>query len=177
MKFATGTLDRQIMTCWNAATRVGLDRADSCRVSGVYGLYYIGRNSLYLPISRTGIPIYVGHTGDLTARTKNHANSCDAGFGLATKDFELVTVPMPGRLRKYAEDLFIEKFDPLWNRTWLSGFGSKDQGESRSESQRPTAFDRLHPGRPWAKTTVQDRLLVKKVREVLAAEVSNRAAA
>lgn len=175
MNFATGTLDRQIKTRWNAATRIVLDRADPCRTSGVYGLYYIGKSPLYLPISRTGIPIYVGHTGDLAARTKNHANSCDA-VGLVASDFELVTVAMPGRLRKYAEDFFIEKFDPLWNRSWLSGFGSKDQGELRAESQRPTAFDRLHPGRPWAKTTVQDQLLVKRVKEVLAAEVDRVAA-
>lgn len=177
MTFPTGPLDRELRARWDAASRVRLDQATPVRTSGLYGLFYIGKNPLYLPISRTGIPMYVGHTGDLAARTKNHTASCDAGLGLAAKDFELVTVPMSGRLRKYAEDLFIDSFDPLWNRTWLSGFGSKDQGESRAESQRPTAFDRLHPGRPWAKTTVQDHLLVKKVREELAVEVSNRVAA
>jgi hypothetical protein len=47
-----------------------------------------------------------------------------------------------------AESLLIAMFLPLWNYR-LDGFGNHDPGVGRYNQQR-SAWDEIHPGRPWA---------------------------
>ena len=61
---------------------------------------------------------------------------------------EMLVVAMPttshaGAL--YIEGLLIAAFAPVWNEPWLSGFGSKPQGATRTRHQRVSAWQTLHP--------------------------------
>ena len=47
-----------------------------------------------------------------------------------------------------AENMLIETFKPVWN-VLIDGFGNNDPGAGR-HNQRRSAWDMLHPGRPWA---------------------------
>lgn len=47
------------------------------------------------------------------------------------------------------EALLISMFSPLWNKL-VDGFGNHDPGAGRYSQQR-SAWDEIHPGRPWAK--------------------------
>ncbi|WP_298820974.1 Eco29kI family restriction endonuclease [Chloroflexus sp.] len=47
-----------------------------------------------------------------------------------------------------AENMLIEMFAPVWNTT-IIGFGSHAPGKGR-HNQKRSAWDTLHPGRPWA---------------------------
>ena len=44
--------------------------------------------------------------------------------------------------------MLISRFEPLWNKL-VDGFGNHDPGKGRYQ-QKKSAWDLLHPGRPWA---------------------------
>lgn len=136
--------------------------------SGVYGLYYVGRDALYAKISDLSCvrPIYVGKavpTGWRAARTREtdapnlytrlreHARSIEQAVNLTVEEFRCRFAILAGAeadLLVPVEAELIRRYHPLWNTT-VDGFGNHDPGSGRYD-QAKSAWDVLHPGRPWA---------------------------
>ena len=136
--------------------------------SGVYAIFYLGRDRHYSRISSADCrsPIYVGKampsgarkgsrrkdpsesTGELHTRLRQHARSIDQVENLDLIEFRcryLVVEPVWITL---AERFLIDRFQPVWN-TMIDGFGNHDPGGGRRNMRRPR-WDIVHPGRPWA---------------------------
>jgi len=139
--------------------------------AGVYTLYYIGDFPLYSEIGRRnrderfGWPIYVGKAVPAGARKGGfgldidpgqvlyrrlceHAASIDEVQNLALSDFRCRFLVVDDIWIPLGENLLIETFSPVWNRK-IDGFGNHDPGSGRYNQQR-SAWDIVHPGRPWA---------------------------
>jgi hypothetical protein len=91
----------------------------------------------------------------------------------------LLVVALPTRTLAgalYLERLVMDVFRPVWNQPFLSGFGSKPQGTTRTRHQRIPRWSVLHPGRHSVPQTVlneqRDRL-AQRVAEHLQATVSD----
>lgn len=140
---------------------------------GLYAIYYEGRFELYTNVAGENRvmpcswPIYVGKavpTGGrkgwaegeprpqgsfLYRRLREHAESVNQAANLRGADFQcryLVTDPVWIPL---GERLLIQRFRPVWNIV-VDGFGNHDPGEGR-RAQRRSAWDEIHPGRPWCR--------------------------
>lgn len=139
--------------------------------AGAYGIYYTGDFELYRPVAvanrngKFGLPIYVGKAVPkgsrkggfglgaapgkaLYRRLVEHAESVEQSKNLRLKDFTCRHLVVDDIWIPLGESLLIEMFAPVWNRC-LDGFGNHDPGVPRSGQQR-SAWDVLHPGRPWA---------------------------
>jgi hypothetical protein len=131
--------------------------------TGIYVLYYDGPHDLYLPISGTATPIYVGKAvprGARTARNDDsvvgkelrdrideHRESITWAADLDPADFYVRYLVTDELFISLAERLMIRSFRPVWNRV-VDGFGNHDPGAGRYD-QRVSPWDTLHPGRPW----------------------------
>lgn len=116
------------------------------RQSGVYGLRYRGRHAAYTELGEHE-PIYVGKAAHLPERLSSHHRSLSEAVDLDPNDFVVWIIATTSLLHaEVAERLLVGAFDPLWNRGGWRGFGSRPQGGGRS-GQRPTEWDRRHPGR------------------------------
>lgn len=156
--------------------------------TGVYALYYIGRNELYRPLydaNRTEFkqPIYVGKavpsgwrqarvrsTGDssheLFRRLCDHANSIHCAENLDIADFfcrfmilENAASDMIGTV----EAALIRCYKPLWN-SCIDGFGNHDPGKGRYR-QAKSDWDILHRGREWAERCTGETSSVKEIED------------
>jgi hypothetical protein len=133
----------------------------------VYAIYYIGKHSLYVPISgnKSDIPIYVGKavplggrkglvdsSKDTTAlwdRLDEHKESLEQAYDLDVNDFLVRYLVAVEVFVPLAERVMIRQLQPVWNLR-LDGFGNHDPGaRRRRDGQRP-AWDELHPGRWWS---------------------------
>lgn len=142
--------------------------------TGVYALYYIGNNPLYLfykELNRLSYnsPIYIGkavpegwrqsrisdskgtQSSELYRRLKEHSRSIIASEDLCLEDFscrftifEKEGSDMIGSI----EAALIKLNQPLWN-SCIDGFGNHDPGKGRYEQAR-SDWDILHIGRIWA---------------------------
>ena len=142
--------------------------------TGIYALYYTGKNPLYSKYSELNrlaysAAIYVGkavpkgwrqsrsihdplkQSSELCHRLNEHARSIGAVSGLSPKDFmcrfvifEDAGSDMIGTI----EAALIRLNRPLWNSS-LDGFGNHDPGKGRYEQAR-SDWDVIHPGRQWA---------------------------
>lgn len=142
--------------------------------TGVYALYYIGKNPLYAKygeINRLAYrtAIYIGkavpkgwrqarssdnplkQSRELCTRLREHSRSIKANSDLSIQDFmcrfvifEDAGSDMIGTI----EAALIKLHKPLWNST-VDGFGNHDPGSGRYEQARAD-WDIIHPGRPWA---------------------------
>jgi len=142
--------------------------------TGIYALYYTGKNPLYTKYSELNrlaysAAIYVGkavpkgwrqsrsihdplkQSGELCHRLREHSRSIDVVSGLSPKDFmcrfvifEDAGSDMIGTI----EAALIRLNRPLWNSS-LDGFGNHDPGKGRYEQAR-SDWDVIHPGRQWA---------------------------
>lgn len=134
--------------------------------SGVYAIYYRGAFEPYQPISGTEHPIYVGkadpaEAGARTARQqgeslgirlKDHRDSIAcATSSLDLGDFECRFLVVASGWQTAAESALIRLFRPVWNKETrvLLGFG-KHGDNSKTRQHPPSAWDTMHPGRPWA---------------------------
>lgn len=118
----------------------------SPRQSGVYGLRYRGRHVAYTGL-RGHEPIYVGKAVHLPERLSSHHRSLSEAVDLDPNDFLVWIIATASLLHAEVGDrLLVGAFDPLWNRVGWRGFGSRPQGGGRA-GQRPTEWDRRHPGR------------------------------
>lgn len=141
--------------------------------TGVYALYYIGKNPYYkilYDLNRLEFkqPIYVGKavpqgwrqartvgksqsSHELYRRLCEHANSINQVHNLDLKDFhcrfmilENAACDMIGTI----EAALIRCYTPVWNSS-IDGFGNHDPGKGRY-NQSKSDWDVLHPGRSWA---------------------------
>lgn len=142
--------------------------------TGVYALYYTGRNpaySKYAELNRLAYTsaIYVGkavprgwrqarasddpanQSSELCLRLSQHHRSITLAAGLSSKDFmcrfvifEHAGSDMIGTI----EAALIKLNRPLWNSA-LDGFGNHDPGKGRYQQAR-SDWDVIHPGREFA---------------------------
>ena len=119
----------------------------------VYLLRYEGRHGLYRSGTSSGSVVYVGSAQSASRRLAEHLRSLEWAIDLSPTDFTVGFVPATSvEMSRYLEARLIILLDPPWNRRAWAGFGSKPQGRTRQHGQRRSAWDRLHPGRPWAAT-------------------------
>ncbi len=142
--------------------------------TGVYALYYTGRNPLYeryavLNRLAYSYPIYVGkavpkgwrqarlsdnaqcQSRELIGRLREHRRSITLGTDLFVEDFmcrfiifEEEGSDMIGTIKA----ALIKLNRPLWNIA-VDGFGNHDPGRGRYE-QAKSDWDVIHEGRAWA---------------------------
>jgi len=142
--------------------------------TGVYALYYTGKNPVYQKYAELNrlsysSPIYVGkavpkgwrqarvsdslsgQSTELFNRLREHGRSISVAQGLALQDFhcrfvifEDASSDMIGAI----EAALIKLNLPLWNIA-VDGFGNHDPGSGRYE-QAKSDWDVIHPGRTWA---------------------------
>lgn len=150
---------------------VALPPPESFVGAGIYALYYRGDFPAYRHLAgqnRAGrwlLPLYVGKAvppgarkggyglgespGDvLHRRLREHATSLQQATNLALADFACRYLVVDDIWIPLGESLLITMFTPLWNQR-LDGFGNHDPGKGRYNQQR-SAWDEVHPGRPWA---------------------------
>ena len=149
--------------------------------AGIYAIYYTGNFSAYRKISGKTIPIYVGKavpagsrkggyglaanpSDVMYRRLSEHASSIEEAGNLNLADFLCRYLLVDDIWIPLGESLLIETFKPVWNML-VDGFGHHDQGKSR-RGQKKSAWDTLHPGRPWAqkvkKQNIKSAELIKK---------------
>ena len=142
--------------------------------TGVYAMYYIGRNEVYRHISEKNrlefsMPIYVGKavpqgwrqsrtennnnkkTFELYRRLREHERSVLQTQSLSVEDFACRFMILEGaesNLIGTVEAALIRYYKPIWN-SLVDGFGNHDPGKGRY-NQAKSDWDVLHPGRAWA---------------------------
>lgn len=142
--------------------------------TGVYALYYIGRNPLYKRYAELNrlsydYPIYVGkavpkgwrqsrssdnklnQSRELISRLREHGRSVSIAANLLLEDFmcRFVIFEDEGSdMISTIEAALIKLNRPLWN-TSVDGFGNHDPGSGRYE-QAKSGWDVIHEGRQWA---------------------------
>ena len=127
--------------------------------AGAYLLLYRGSLPLYERVSMRGSdapclamatkwPVYSGSAQSLAERSRRHSKNLDDVRDLGVDDFLMIDLPcesLAGALM--AEAVNTSSFRPIFNERFVSGFGSRPQGESRLHTQRVAPFNVLHPGR------------------------------
>ena len=139
--------------------------------AGIYAIYYLGSFSLYAELVEKNRgeqylwPIYVGKAVPAGARKggfglgadpgqvlykrlAEHAASIEQAHNIDLADFRCRFLVVDDIWIPLAESLLIEMYSPLWNRK-IDGFGNHDPGKGRYNQQK-SAWDLIHPGRPWA---------------------------
>ena len=139
--------------------------------AGIYAIYYAGTFPPYQRIATANAddaweqPIYVGKAipagarrgglgldapagNVLFRRLQEHADSIAQAPNLNLADFACRFLVVDDIWIPLGESLLIESFRPLWNRV-VDGFGNHTPGEGRFNQKR-SAWDIIHPGRPWA---------------------------
>ena len=142
--------------------------------TGVYALYYTGRNPLYKKYAELnrlsyGFPIYVGkavpkgwrqarvsdststQSKELVNRLKEHSRNIVVGADLLLKDFScrfVIFEKESSDMISTIEAALIKINRPLWN-TAVDGFGNHTPGNGRFE-QAKSDWDVIHHGRTWA---------------------------
>ncbi len=158
--------------------------------AGVYAIYYVGAFRPYAPIAAGNRdncferPIYVGKAipagarkgnvglGEdpglvLYSRLRQHAASVDQATNLDGSDFLCRYIAVDDIWIPLGEALLIEMFAPLWNLV-VDGFGNHDPGSGR-HNQAPSAWDILHPGRPWVRKLTGRSRRASEVQAAVAA--------
>lgn len=116
-----------------------------------------------------------GSADSLSERLNQHRKSIDFVRGLHADDFLVVPFRTKGKGHALmAEQVSALAFRPVWNASSFRGFGCKDPGRTRAIHQKTSAWDLLHPGRPWVGQTVtqSDPELRDAVRAYLGEQVA-----
>jgi hypothetical protein len=137
--------------------------------AGVYALFYHGNHPAYRLLTRAAeanidVPIYVGKAVPEGARKGGFGLGVSPGFvlhgrirehgvtiqqtGLDIQDFGVRFLLVDDIWIPLGESMLISRYQPVWNFV-LDGFGNHDPGKGRYNQQK-SAWDVLHPGRPWA---------------------------
>lgn len=142
--------------------------------TGVYAIYYTGKNPAYKKYAELNrlsydSPIYVGkavpkgwrqarvsdsqlsQSKELFSRLREHSRSISAAQGLELEDFTcrfVIFEDASSDMISTIEAALIKLNMPLWN-TVVDGFGNHDPGSGRYE-QAKSDWDVIHPGRAWA---------------------------
>ncbi|MHB1236096.1 MAG: Eco29kI family restriction endonuclease [Gallionella sp.] len=147
---------------------------ESFRGTGVYAIYYTGKNPIYKKYAELNrlsysYPIYVGkavpkgwrqarvsdnqlsQSKGLFNHLREHGRSIGIAQGLELQDFMCRFVIFEGASSDIIgtiETALIKLNMPLWN-TAVDGFGNHDPGSGRYERAK-SDWDVIHPGRAWA---------------------------
>lgn len=142
--------------------------------TGVYAIYYTGKNPAYKKYAELNrlsysYPIYVGkavpkgwrqartsdnkldQSKELISRLREHSRSIGIAQGLEPQDFScrfVIFEDASSDMISTIEAALIKLNMPLWN-TAVDGFGNHDPGSGRYE-QAKSGWDVIHPGRTWA---------------------------
>ncbi len=142
--------------------------------SGVYALYYTGKNLLYKRYAELNrlsynFPIYIGkavpkgwrqarmsdvattQSNELYSRLREHSRNIKVVTGLSVDEFScrLVIFEEGGSdMIGTIEAALIRINFPLWNSV-VDGFGNHTPGAGRFQ-QAKSDWDVIHPGRTWA---------------------------
>lgn len=142
--------------------------------TGVYAIYYTGKNPIYKKYAELNrlsysCPIYVGkavpkgwrqarvsdnqleQSKELFNRLREHSRNIAAVQGLELQDFScrfVIFEDASSDMISTIEAALIKLSMPLWN-TAVDGFGNHDPGSGRYE-QAKSDWDVIHPGRAWA---------------------------
>jgi hypothetical protein len=142
--------------------------------TGVYALYYTGRNALYKRYAELNrlaynYPIYIGkavpkgwrqartsdsalnQSRELVGRLREHGRNIGLGAGLSLDDFRcrfVIFEEEGSDMISTIEAALIKLNRPLWN-TAVDGFGNHNPGSGRYE-QAKSDWDVIHQGRAWA---------------------------
>lgn len=139
--------------------------------AGIYAIYYVGDFSAYQVIAARNqdgkfeLPIYVGEavpegsrkggllrnsrpTYKLHARLRQHARSIEDADNLDIRHFYYRCLVVDDIWIPLGEALMIDTFAPVWNKK-IEGFGIHTPGGNRP--QTTSAWDTLHPGRPFVR--------------------------
>lgn len=151
--------------------------------SGVYAIYYHGRNeAAYRPLSGGETPIYVGKADpknpqaetveeqgqSLYLRLKEHVKSI-AKTDLSLSDFRYRASPIQTGMQAAVEDFMIRLFRPIWNKEVKICFGIGKHGDSATTRRnKRSPWDTMHPGRKWAAGTESDQLSRKEIGKRIA---------
>jgi len=166
--------------------------------AGIYALYYAGKLSVYRSL-RFEDPIYVGEavpegyrkgqldlypgqkpTYKLYHRLRHHAKSIGEIENLSIEDFRCRYLVVEDIWIPLGEALMISTYAPVWNKV-VEGFGIHTPGKRRP--QNTSAWDTLHPGRPFVKklnlppNPKTREQLEREVEEFLALSPEQRASA
>lgn len=162
--------------------------------AGIYALYYTGDFPAYRAIfdqnkdGQFNLPIYVGEavpegsrkgglisnarpTYKLFSRLREHARSIECAENLRIEDFHFRYLVVDDIWIPLGEALIIDTFAPVWNKV-IDGFGIHTPGGNRP--QTTSAWDTLHPGRPFVKKVnllpnpKTQAQLIKEVQDFLA---------
>ncbi|MEX0608888.1 MAG: Eco29kI family restriction endonuclease [Balneolaceae bacterium] len=160
--------------------------------TGVYAIYYIGKNEMYQEISAKNrvefsLPIYVGKavprgwrqarveniiekkSYELNGRLNEHTRSITQAKNLVSDDFYcrfMILEAAASSLIGTVEAALIRHYKPLWNIK-VDGFGNHDPGKGRY-NQAKSEWDIIHPGRPWADKCLGESSDSNKVEEKIA---------
>ena len=163
--------------------------------AGIYVIYYIGDFPEYEELAarnrdeRFDMPIYVGKAvpkgarkggfgldapagSVLYSRLKKHARSVEQASNLNLDDFFCRYLVVDDVWVPLGENLLIDWFQPVWNKV-IDGFGSHDPGKGRY-GQRRSAWDTLHPGRPWTEKVAEGDVTREEILDRLRAFVAQR---
>jgi hypothetical protein len=164
--------------------------------AGIYAIYYVGDFPAYRPIREANrndqcrMPIYVGKAVPAGARKGGyglgvspgtvlyrrlieHAESVEEAENLAAEDFYCRYLAVDDIWIPLGESLLIEMFSPVWN-VFIDGFGNHDPGKGRYNQQR-SAWDVIHPGRPWAGKLRSNKRSAQEILESLEEFLAQRA--
>ena len=164
--------------------------------TGVYAIYYTGRNEYYNKLYELNrieysLPIYVGkavprgwrqaksassntNSFELFSRIKEHGRSISQVDNLELVDFScrfMILEDNASHLIATVEAALIRHYKPIWN-TQIDGFGNHDPGSGRY-NQAKSDWDVLHIGRPWAEKCKGDAALLKEVRKKVSGYFKN----
>lgn len=178
---------------FNGTPVLNLPPAIKFHGTGVYAVYYIGKNNYYSPIAKKNrlefsLPIYVGKavprgwrqsrnesdsekkTHELNARLRDHAKSINQSSNLDVEDFYCRFMILEGSassLISTVEAALIRVYMPFWN-SQLDGFGNHDPGRGRY-NQAKSDWDIIHPGRVWAEKclgkVVEPSVIEKRIEQ------------
>jgi len=161
--------------------------------SGVYAIYYTGKNPLYKKYAELNrlaysYPIYVGkavpkgwrqarasdsqasQSKELFGRLREHSRNIVSGDGLELKDFScrlVIFEDASSDMISTIEAALIKLNMPLWN-TAIDGFGNHDPGSGRYE-QAKSDWDVIHAGRTWAEkcngTHAEESTILSRIKK------------
>lgn len=143
--------------------------------SGVYAIYYCGDHPLYVGISGSETPIYVGKAdpanddasttreqgAKLTARLSEHAGTIGIAEGyvglpanlsqIRLADFACRRLVCATNAQLVAEKHLIRTFWPVWNSETKACWGMSKHGDAATtRANKRSPWDVVHPGRLWA---------------------------
>lgn len=165
--------------------------------AGVYAIYYLGPFPAYASIAAKNhdadkplsAPIYVGKAipaggrrggGGLSEgagtvlfkRLREHSESIRQVSNLELDDFLCRYLVVDDIWIPLAEATLIRMFRPAWNGV-IDGFGNHAPGKGRYE-QQVSAWDTLHPGRPWAEKMTGAARSIRQIEETLATYLASQ---